>query len=122
MTAFSFLPLRMPPPTSLIIRMQVEAHRQFVDARLVHVTGEAEQARAAVLRRAERGERRAAIPDDRRYGAVGLDVVQNGGALPRADNGRETAASDRGMPRLPSSDSSSAVSSPHSYAPAPVCV
>ena len=28
----------------------------------------------------------------------------------------------RGMPRLPSSDSSSADSSPHSYAPAPVCV
>ena len=45
---------------------QVEAHRQLVNAGLVDVPGEAEQARAAVFRRAERREGRAAVADDRR--------------------------------------------------------
>ena len=89
MTAFSFLPPRMPPPTSLIILQQVEAQRQFVHAGLVHVAGEAEQPRAAVLRRAERREPVAAVENDGGNRGERLDVVEDGGALERARDGRK---------------------------------
>ena len=87
-TAFSFLPPRMPPPTSSIICSR-EAQRQLVNAGLVHVAGEAEQPGAAVLRRAERREGRAAVANDGRNRAEGLDVVQHRRALERARDGRK---------------------------------
>ena len=88
-TAFNFLPPRIPPPTSSIICASGEAQRQLIDAGLVHMPGEAEQPRAAVLRRAERRERRAAIANDRRHRAERLDVVQHRGALERAGDRRK---------------------------------
>src|ERR1039457_4578497 len=68
---------------------QVVAHGQLVDARLVDVTGEADEPRAAVLRRTQRRKRRAAIANDGGDGAVGLDVVQHGRARPGAGDGGE---------------------------------
>ena len=121
-TAFSFLPLRMPPPTSSIICITGEAQRQFVNARLVHVAGKADQPRAAVLGRAQIA--RTPAPPSRMIAGTAQKVS----TLFRAwDIGtRPTTAGNgglmRGMPRLPSSESSSADSSPHSYAPAPECV
>ena len=68
---------------------EVEAHRQFVNAGLVDVAGEAEHAGAAVLRRAEIREHSPPFSDDGRHGAEGLDVVQHGGRLQGARHRRE---------------------------------
>ena len=63
MTAFSFLPFAHAAADFVDHAHQVEAQRQFVNAGLVDMAGEAEQPRAAVLRRAEIRERRAAVAE-----------------------------------------------------------
>src|SRR5690349_4499376 len=66
---------------------EVEPKRQLVDTRLVYVTRQANQVRAAVLRGAQREESGASVADNRRDRAVSFDVIQQGRALPGADHG-----------------------------------
>ena len=68
---------------------QRRVHRRFVDARPLHVAADAEQLRAAVLLRTERGEPLRAVQDDERHVAERLDVVHRGRALIEAGDGRE---------------------------------
>src|SRR5579859_2531141 len=67
----------------------VHAERNFVDAGLIDVAGNAEQARAAVSRRAAIGVSFAAFVDDARHGAERFHVVDDGGAAVEPDDGRE---------------------------------
>ena len=103
---------------------QREADARLVDARLLHVAAHAEEARAAVVevvQRRELGERRRR-PSRTRVGTIAIvstlfTVVGQPNAPDCAGNG----GLSRGSPRRPSSELSSAVSSPQMYAPAPVC-
>ena len=114
MNAFSFLPAADAAAHFFDHLHHREAQPQLVNARLVDMAGEAGQLGAAGFRHAQRREGRAAIAQDGRHGAEGLHVVQNRGALKRARPPPGNGGRMRGMPRLPSSDSSSADSSPHS--------
>ena len=58
---------------------------------------------------------------DRRHARDGLNVVDQRRLAPEPDLDRGRGGLSRGMPRLPSSASSSAVSSPQMYAPWPAC-
>ncbi len=66
-----------------------KAERQLVNAGFVDVTGKAGELGAAGFGNSQRRESRAAIANDRRYRAKGLDIVQNRGALKRADYRRK---------------------------------
>src|SRR5439155_201041 len=68
---------------------QRETHRQLVDARPVDVAAQAEQARPAVLGRAELGIRLRAHEENRRDVRERLDVVDDRRAAVEADHGRE---------------------------------
>src|SRR3954468_23624107 len=61
--------------------------------------GEARHLRPTSFRDTEGGERGAAITDDRRDGAVRLDIVQDRRALERSDDGRKRRP-DPGNPAL----------------------
>src|SRR5260221_1692886 len=67
----------------------VHAEWNFVDARLVDVTGDAEQASSAVSRRAAIGVSVAAFANDGRHGAEGFDVIDHGRTAIEANDGRE---------------------------------
>src|SRR5580704_3311556 len=67
----------------------VHAEWNFVNAGLVHVPGDAQQARAAVLWRASLRVCIAAFQDDGWYRAERFHVVNDGGAAIQADDGRE---------------------------------
>src|SRR5579859_6155959 len=69
--------------------LHVHAERNFVDAGLVDVAGDAEQASATVFRGAAVGVSFAAFVDDRRHGAECFHVIDNRGAAVQADDSRE---------------------------------
>ena len=94
-TAFSFLAVPNAAADFVDHPQEIEAHRQLVHAGLVHVTRQAEQARAAVLWRAEIGEPLPAVQNDRRDRAECLDVVEDGRGLPCAGNGRKRRPDSR---------------------------
>src|SRR5216110_2905825 len=120
MNAFNFLPLRTPPPTSSIICLTGNPSRSSYTPGLL--TWPVKQ---VILVPPDLGIPSAAkaAPPLRRMAGTAQNVstlfstVGHWNAPATAGNGGRM----RGTPRLPSSDSSSADSSPHSYAPAPVC-
>src|SRR5215467_7210323 len=121
MNAFSFFPLRMPPPTSSIICLTGKpSFSSYTPGRLTCPV------RQVILVPPALGTPSAAnaAPPSRMIGGTAqnvstlLSTVGHWNAPTTAGNGGRI----RGTPRLPSSDSSSADSSPHSYAPAPVWV
>ena len=103
---------------------QREPDARLVDARLLHVAADAEEAAPPSLQVVQRGElaRTRRRPSRTRSGTTAMvstlfTVVGQPNAPHCAGNG----GLRRGSPRLPSSELSSAVSSPQMYAPAPVC-
>src|SRR5690606_14316782 len=70
-------------------RAERGAERHLVHAGLLHGAAHAEQARAGRLRRADRGERRAALEDDVRDVGERLDVVDDRGPAEEARLDRE---------------------------------
>ena len=82
----------MPPATSSINFFIVHAQRDFVNAGLIHVAGNAEQSRAAIFRRAAIGVGFAAFQNDGRHGAKRFDIVDDRRAAVQADDGREREA------------------------------
>ncbi len=103
------------------LQHRINSNGNFVDAGLIHVSRDVQQARTAILRRAERRER---APPSRMMGGIALKVstLLSSVGLAHAPATAGNGGFMRGIPRLPSSESSKAVSSPHSYAPAPECV
>ena len=69
--------------------------------------------------RADAGEPLAAVADDRRDVGEGLDVVDQRRLAPQAADRPDTADAGVGVPRRPSIEAISAVSSPQTNAPAP---
>src|SRR5206468_822443 len=69
--------------------LEVHAHGELVDARLLHVAGDAVELRPGVAGDAERLEPLRAVVDDERDAGQGLDVVDDGRAAEDADDGRE---------------------------------
>src|SRR5208282_2902337 len=69
--------------------LEVVAHRKFVDARLVEISGEAEQAGAAVLRRAQLRIPIRTTQNDVRHGSQGLRIIDDRRAAPQPDYRRE---------------------------------
>src|SRR3954447_12621812 len=117
--AFNFLPLRIPPPTSSIICFTGNPSLSSYTPGLFTCP-----VRQVILVPAAFGTPRAAnaapparmIAGTAQYVSTLFRTVGHWNAPTTAGNGGRI----RGIPRLPSSDSSSADSSPHSYAPAPV--
>src|SRR6476646_11246577 len=119
MNAFSFLPLRIPPPTSSIICFTGKpSFNSYTPGLLTWPV------RQVILVPPDLGTPSAAkaAPPSRIIAGTAQKVstlfntVGHWNAPTTAGQGGRM----RGMPRLPSSDSRSADSSPHSYAPAPV--
>ena len=82
---------------------------------IVDVAGQREQPGAGGPPLAERGEGGPAVQHDPGQVGQGLDVVDHRRLAVEADGGREERRLDAGEAGLPSSDSSSAVSSPQMY-------
>ena len=87
-------------------------HLDLEHPRVVDVTGQGEQPGAGRATLSQRGEGGPSVEHDPRQVRHGLDVVHHCGLAVEADGGREVRRLDAGKPRLPSSDSSRAVSSP----------
>src|SRR6266542_2020826 len=119
--AFNFLPPRIPPPTSSIICCTGKpSFSSYTPGRFTCPV------RQVILVPPALGTPSAAKaePPSRMIAGAAQNVstlfstVGDWNAPTTAGNGGRM----RGTPRLPSNDSSSADSSPHSYAPAPVCM
>src|SRR5208337_4481336 len=67
----------------------IHAEGYFVDARLIYVTRDAQQSRAAVLRSASVGVSLAAVFNDRRYSAERFHIINNGRAPIQPNHSRE---------------------------------
>ena len=81
--------------------------------------GQGEHLGALALLGADRGEPLAAVADDRRNVGEGLDVVDQRRAAPQARLGRERRTRARAAALAFDRGDQSAVSSPHTNAPAP---
>ena len=71
------------------VRIGPLAERKLVHAGFVDVAAEAEQARAAVLGRAQVGESLPAAVTDVRHAGQGLDIINDGWPAPESHHRRE---------------------------------
>ena len=118
-TALNARPSGMPPPMSNDDLAQRDAHRHFDEAGVDDLAGEREDLGALALLGADGGEPVAAVADDRGDVGEGLDVVDQRRAAPQARSA-DTAGAGAAVPRSPSIEAISAVSSPQTNAPAPM--
>src|SRR5271156_4524385 len=92
---FQLLPARNAAAYVIDHLLEVVTHGQFIDARLLYVPTQAEQARSAVAFRAELGVFRAANAKDVRHRRQRFGVVDNRGTAIEPDHGREGRADAR---------------------------
>ena len=91
-------PIRCPTPHRLDDGAQAGAHRHLHQAGVAHGTGEGEHLGATAALGAHRRVPGAALPQDRRHGREGFDVVDQGGGAPQTRLGRVGRAHPRRAP------------------------
>ena len=119
-TALILPPSGAPPPISSTIVPQRRAHRHFDQAGVVDLAGQRKDFGALALFRADAGEPVRALADKSaatlaKVSTLLISVGQPHKPLSAGNGGR-----GRGVPRLPSTEAISAVSSPQTNAPAPM--